>query len=312
MSGVRGILIAIRGLLGLEGRPRGTDFYALAEREGRVPAAELAIAEAALAGGGPLAERAMRQLRETHEVDRLRSDDGSYEMRIVTFENLIIRGVPRAGWTSAWIAVETSEGRPLEFQVEIPEAGVVGFAGRTGDRLPWPNVWEIAPTRIAEIRAEGPWLRLPTPAELKADRARAAEVIGDWLDDPGLLRGRRGMLRADPPASEEVVTAFVEREAFELPDAYRDLLRVADGIQIGAIEILGTHDAYRLDIPGPTRLVIAPPNEDGTLVLTESGVVEWIDIDDPKASGAVPAPDLRSWVATRLRRPGRDGAGGAQ
>jgi hypothetical protein len=71
---------------------------------------------------------------------------------------------------------------------------------------------------------------------------------------------------------------------------------MANGIGIGSLDILGTNDAYRLDIAGPARLVIAPPNEDGTLVLTESGAVEWIDIDDVAATGTVQAPNLRTWV----------------
>jgi hypothetical protein len=295
------VFAAIRSLLG-SGRPRGTDFYDLAERESRVPEAELAIAEAAAAGGGPLAKRALRQLRETTTAYRLRSAGGSYELRIVVFENLVIRDVPRAGWTSGWIAAETAEGRPLELRFEIVEAGIIGLSGRTPDGLAWPKTWQVTPTRLDEIRAQGPWLQLPTPTELKADRVRASEVIRAWLGDPTLLRGRRGVIRAEPPVSNEALSAFATRESFKLPEAYRGLLEVADGIQVGPIGILGTRDAYLLDIPGPTRLVIAPPDEDGVLVLNESGAVEWIATDDRDGVGKTRAPDLRSWLAARLQR----------
>jgi hypothetical protein len=111
-----GITDAIGRVFRIRRSRHGTDFYDLAERERRVPEAEMVVAEAVLAGGGPLAERALRQLRETPEVSRLRAEDGSYEMRIVTFDNLTIRGVPRAGWTSVPIPVETTDGRRMELE----------------------------------------------------------------------------------------------------------------------------------------------------------------------------------------------------
>lgn len=297
-----GIADAIGRLLGMRRTPRGTDFYDLAERERRIPEAEMAVAEAVLAGGGPLAERALRQLRETPGVRRLRAEDGSYEMRIVTFDNLTIRGVPRAGWMSEPIPVETTDSRRMELRVDIVEAGIVGLTGRTEDGIRWPKAWQIGAASLDRIRTRGSWLRLPTPAELEAERTRAADLIGRWLDDPDLLRGRRGSLRADPPASDDELAVFEARESLALPDAYRDLLLVANGIGIGSLDILGTNDAYRLDIQGPPRLVIAPPDEDGALVLNESGAVEWIDIDDVAATGTVRAPDLRTWVRWQLRR----------
>ena len=302
-----GIARAIGRLLGRQPR-QGADFYDLAERERRVPDAEMAVAKAILAGGGPLAERALRQLRETTEVRRHRAEDGSYEMRIVTFDNLTIRGVPRAGWMSEPIPVETTDGRRMELRVGVVEAGIVGLTGRTEDGLRWPKAWEIAAETVHGIRARDSWLRLPTPAELEVERTRAADVIGTWLEDPDLLRGRRGGLRADPPASDDDLAEFEARESFPLPDAYRELLQVANGIGIGSLDILGTIDAYRLDIPGPPRLVVAPPDEDGALVLNGSGAVEWIDIDDAAAKGIVRAPDLRTWVRrqVRPRSPRRD------
>lgn len=296
-----GIAGAIARLLGRQPR-QGTDFYDLAEREHRIPVAEMAVAEAVLSGGGPIAERALRQLRETPEVRRHRAQDGSYEMRIATFDNLNIRGVPRAGWISEPIPVETTDGRRIELWVGMVEAGIVGFTGRTEDGHPWPKVWEIAAASLDLIRASDSWMRLPTPAELEAERTRAADLISGWLNDSDLLRGRRGSLRADPPASADELAAFEKRESFRLPDDYRDLLQVANGIRIGSLDVLGTNDAYRLDVPGPMRLVIAPPDEDGAFVLNEFGAVEWIDIGDVAATGTDRAPDLRTWVRRKLHR----------
>jgi hypothetical protein len=238
----------------------------------------------------------------------MRADDGSYEMRIVTFDNLTIRGVPRAGWTSNPIPVETEDARPVELRVGIVEAGIVGLTGRTGDGTRWPKAWQIAAESLDRIRARSEWLRLPTSAALEAERTRVSDLIGAWLQDPDLFRGRRGSLHANPPASDAEVTAFEERELFPLPGAYRDLLHVANGIGIDSLDILGTNDAYRLDIAGPPRLVIAPSDEDGVLVMNESGAVEWIDIDDDAATGTVQAPDLRTWVLRQLR-PGSERRG---
>jgi hypothetical protein len=223
-------------------------------------------------------------------------------MRIVTFDNLTIHGVPRAGWMSEPISVETKDGRRVQLAVGIAEAGIVGLTGRTEDGIRWPKAWQISAASLDRIRTRDSWLRLPTPADLEAERSRAADLIGTWLDDPDLLLDRHGSLRADPPAFDDDLVAFEARESFRLPDAYRDLLRVADGMGIGSLDILGTHDAYRLDVAGPPRLVISPPDEDGALVLTESGVVEWIGIDDVTATGTVRAPDLRTWVGRELSR----------
>jgi hypothetical protein len=231
-------------------------------------------------------------------------------MRIVTFDNLTIRGVPRAGWTSQPIPIETADARRLELRLGIVEAGIVGLTGRTEDGSRWPKSWQLASASLDRIRARGSWLNLPTPAEMAVERTRVADLLGGWLLDSELLRGRHGTLRADPPASDEELAAFEARETFLIPDAYRDLLRVANGIGIGSLDILGTTDAYRLDIPGPPRLVIAPPSEDGAIVLDESGAVLWIDIDDAAPTGIVRARDLRTWV-TRQLRPGsqRSGSG---
>lgn len=89
-------------------RPRGADFHDLAKRVPRVPDAEMAIAEAALANGGAIADRLLRQLREAGDVWRMIADDGRYELRISTTNDLTVRDVPRSGWLSEWIPVAAS------------------------------------------------------------------------------------------------------------------------------------------------------------------------------------------------------------
>jgi hypothetical protein len=282
-------------------RPRGGDVHDLAKRVARVPEAELAVAEAALDNGGAVADRLLRQLRGAGDVWRLITRDGVYELRISTTDDLRIGGVPRSGWTSDWIPVAAaSDAQPLELRVFVFEAGIVGLLGRTLDGRPWPRDWRARPGDLETIRAKAPWLRLPTPARIREARTSAAATIAAWLGNGVGLQGLRGVVRADPPANDQALVAFTAREAFALPEAYESLLRRADGIEVGRVVVLGTGDAYRLDMPGPARLVIAPPNEDGALTIAESGEVVWVELGAETTAGKVIAPELRQWLTKRL------------
>jgi cell wall assembly regulator SMI1 len=280
--------------------------------------AELAVAEAALANGGPIADRMIEQLRRAGRrtpgwgrgyVWRHRADDGSYELRISTTEDLSIRDVPRAGWASKWIPlVAAPRGRSMELQLTV-NAGVAGMSGRTADGERWPDRWEVPREDLAAIRSKAPWMVLPTPNDLRDARIRAADTITAWLDDPTALRSRRGLMQVEPPASEEAIATFEDKEGLRLPEAYRSLLERANGVEFGRHVVLGTQDAYRLDIPGPTRIVISPPDDAGAFALAESGEVVWVDIDDETSNGRVIADDLRAWflndVIGKPRRPPR-------
>jgi hypothetical protein len=287
--------------------PRGTDFYALAERAKRVPSAELAVAEAALTSSGQIGERLLRQLREAPDVWRLRSGDGTYELRVST-TLAPIRDVPRSGWRTEWIPLEVAHtGRRLEMQIVAEYSGIGGILGRTSDGAQWPKEWAVRVEDIDLVRKQAPWLRFPTVAELKDAREDGAARLSAWLEAAELLRGRRGSLRVEAPATNEEIDGLAERESFALPDAYRALLTRVNGFELGRLVILGTGDAYRLDIPGPDRLVISPPDEDGALTLAPSGEVVWVAYGDETGDGQLRATDLRSWVQQQLaRRPSRD------
>jgi hypothetical protein len=280
--------------------PQRTDYYGLAERSKRVPSSELAVAEAALTGGGAIAARLIRQLREAPDVYRLRAEDGTYELRVST-KLAPVRGVPRSGWRTAWIPVTTKPaGRGIEMQVVVDFSGAVELVGRTADGARWPRDWDVRREDIEAIRSRAPWFDFPTPKQLQQARAEGARRLSTWLGEPDLLIGRVGQLQIEPPATSDEIAAFESREAFALPEAYRALIELANGVEIGKLVVLGTHDAYRLDIPGPDRLVIAPPNEEGALTLAATGAVVWVAIDDETADGRIEAPDLRTWVRRQL------------
>jgi hypothetical protein len=280
--------------------PKRSDFYGMAERARRVPVAELAVAEAALAAGGPIAKRLLRQLREAPEVYRLRPADGSYELRVAT-RLAPIRGVPRAGWTSDWMPLTTTTARRMELRLSVANAGIVAILGRTADGAAWPKDWHARGEDLAAIRAQGPWLDPSSPAGIRRARVEAAERILLWLGEPNLVIGR-GRVQTDPPATVDEIAAFEVREGFSTPEVYRALLSVANGFEIGRLAVLGTRDAYKLDMPGPARLVIAPPSEDGAHALATTGEVVWVEYGEKTSDGRIVAPDLRSWVRGRLVR----------
>lgn len=191
--------------------------------------------------------------------------------------------------------------RALEITLHVPRPGIVEILGRTLDGLPWPTEWQVEERDLDPIRSTAPWIDLPTPAQIREQRALAVEVIETWLGEPGILHGKRGMVVADPPTTSGAIAAFETTHSFPLPPAYRDLLLVANGIEVGSFVLMGTDGAYRLDIPGPDRLIIAPPNEDGAYVLASNGEVRFVELRDGTSDGRLRAPDLREWVRKRVR-----------
>ena len=280
--------------------PQRTDYYGVAERTKRVPLPELSVAEAALSHGGPIAERLVRQLQEAPDVYRLREDDGTYELRISTKLELV-RDVPRSGWMSGWIPVTTSpSGRRLELQVGAVWPGFAQILGRTEDGERWPKDWSVDPEDIVAVRAKSPWVVFPTAKELRQVRAEGSARVSAWLGEPDLLKGGIGRLEVEPPATSDQIRELEARAGLQVPEAYRTLLEAANGIQIGRLDVLGTADGYRLDMPGPSRLVIAPPNEDGALTLAATGEVVWVAYGAEATDGEIQARDLRVWVRQRL------------
>jgi len=181
-------------------------------------------------------------------------------------------------------------------------SGAVELLGRTADGARWPRDWDVRSEDIEAIRSRAPWLDFPTPRQLREARAEGARRLSTWLGEPDLLIGRVGQLQVEPAASSDEIATFERREAFDLPDAYRALIELANGVEIGRVVVLGTRDAYRLDIPGPDRLVIAPPNEQGALTIAPTGEVVWVAIDDETTDGRIEAPDLRTWARRQLAR----------
>ena len=210
--------------------------------------------------------------------------------------------MPRDGWRSRSIPVETTAGRRLHVELVVHEAGIIGIEGTTEDHERWPADWRVATDVLRAIEERAPWLALPDEEAMREGRVRAAQVVRGWLAPKAVvtLDGHRIVVR--PPATEADLDSLVERSTFALPEAYATLLRSTDGVDIDGLSVLGTADAYRLDIPGAPRLVICPPDEDGALVLDLDGRVVHVDIDDPAGIGRALAEDLRSFVASRLGR----------
>ena len=281
---------------------RRTDWYGQAEEGRRLPAAEIEVAAAALEGSGTLGARFVAQLRNAQYVWRLIAPSGRYEAR-VSVQGPGVRGVPRDGWTSAAIPVRTTKGRDLELRLHVFEMGAIELLGETVDRKPWPKSWSVDPASLTIVRSRAPWLSLPSAKEVREQRRQAADTVETWLGEPGGLSGKRGVISVLPPATNNEIAVFEAAQEFALPPAYRDLLRLANGIEVGSTVVLGTADAYRLDIAGPDRLVISPPDVSGALTLASDGAVYFVDVDAQSSDGRLRAKDLRQWVLKAGGRP---------
>lgn len=269
-----------------------SDFYGAADRAHKVPIGELEVATAALLRGGPIADGLLRQLREAPDVYRLRESNGRYELRIsATIE---VAGVPTDGRASAMIDVETVDGRALGIRLVLHEAGIIGLHGVARDGRRWPNDWRPTAGSIERLERGAPWLRLPTHDQVLQDRSHARAAIAAWLGS-SVDELRSVEIIADPPALARTVAALGDREQVRISPDYEAFLLTTDGARIDGHTLLGTRDAYRLDIPGATRLVIEPPTDDGVVVIDEAGRVLRIDLDGPN-EGDVIADDLQAYV----------------
>jgi hypothetical protein len=225
---------------------------------------------------------------------------------VAILDGQAIRAVPPGGWQTEWIDVRTMDpARDLRVRIAIGGSGFVGLHGQTADGRRWPREWRIDAASLARVGERAPWLQLPTPEELDAARTAAIETIEGWLGKRRIPGLRNHPVVARPPASAVSIALLEAGQGVRLPADYIELLQRADGIEIGDLRILGTADAYRFDVPGPPRLVIAPPDEDGAMILAEDGTVTWIDIEDPSGPGRELGPTLRAWLHTRLNVPFR-------
>jgi hypothetical protein len=274
------------------------DPYARAEHTRTIPKAELRAAEAILKSGGPVAHRMLRQLRNAPDVWRLRAPDGRFELRISTSLSLGIVPPDRIE-SDRVVLADSVTGRELELAVAVDRAAIAGMIGRTLDGNQWPRDWVAGEEDLTRICASAPHIRLPTAEALQRQRAEVATALAAWADDPSIAeRARR--IRPSDPAKPEDVDALELQERVRLPQDYRSLLLITDGLEIGPLTILGSADAYRLDTEAVNRLLIVPADDRGAIVLDENGRVVHVALDDPLDGGREIAPSMRAFVRRRL------------
>ena len=125
---------------------------------------------------------------------------------------------------------------------------------------------------------------------------------------PGLAAAAADELRIYSPATSIAIGELELRTASRLPEAFRDFLAVSDGIDVGPIHVLGTGDAYALDMPGRDGLVIAwEPDalDDKVMVVRRTegdATVYSIAVHDTAARLMPRAPDMRAFVSDLIRR----------
>jgi hypothetical protein len=99
-------------------------------------------------------------------------------------------------------------------------------------------------------------------------RAWVGPSLPDWLR---ALVERYGMSSIDPPLTEADRAAAVDRLECKLPEDYLEFLSVCDGVQIGALSLLGVAEAYDTRIEMDEYVVFGQIGGQGALAIRKPG-----------------------------------------
>jgi hypothetical protein len=169
---------------------------------------------------------------------------------------------------------DAATGRRLQFSTGILPGGFLrGLSGTAADGRRWPEKWSVREGSVRRSSDSKAWLDgIRTEADHRTARIELAQWCGIELlrltDDPNLR------LRA--PASYDEIAACEVRLGSRLPEAYRDLVAITNGLSVQRIrryEVLGVEDLDYLD-DARQWIVLAPLHEDGCVALrNEIGTV---------------------------------------
>lgn len=178
------------------------------------------------------------------------------------------------------IVKESASGRELRFTVKVLRGGFLNdLIGVAQDGHLWPLDWSVDEAQLAECGARQLLNWLP-PEMSTLTRTKVLEQLAAWCDaDPVKLRAfDDDILWVSPPASDDDIRLAEARVSSPLPAEYREFVRICDGIAIRhgrPYEVLGTSDAYRLDldgVPGAPFLVVTVLYENGVVAMDAAGV----------------------------------------
>lgn len=126
--------------------------------------------------------------------------------------------------TSDWVRChDAASGQPLEFRVNLRQAGFLGSLEGRAVNGRWPEGWHVDPSALREC--------LPKLlAWLKQDTTQPDNVT------------------CRKPARKADIDARVAREGLPLPGDVPSFLRITDGLDIGDLAVLGCGDLHVVEL----------------------------------------------------------------
>lgn len=164
--------------------------------------------------------------------------------------------------SSPLYVIDAITGRRLEFKVKLLRGGFFGYLiGTAVDGGDWPRDWTLSEQFESKEMEENVYLSLP-PAEI--DSAQLDQLITWLAEQVGTVED----VVLFPPATNRDVDHLVAQEEVKVPPEYKKFVSITNGMDVGKTQILGTKDAYRLDVPGyGPSLVVASLGEDGVIAV---------------------------------------------
>ncbi len=251
------------------------------KRGERLTSSEVAVIRALLPKHDRRAEPLLQQALDPPEVHRELPAANSCKVRIpyIKHDRYAINA-PQEVTSPPITVTDSASGRQLRFTVKILRGGFLNdLVGVAQDGEPWPFDWSVDEAKLGEWGA-GQLLNWLPPEMSTLTRVKVLEQLAAWCDvDPGKLCAfADDILWVSPPASDDGIRLAEARLRSRLPAEYREFVRICDGIAIRhgrPYEVLGTSDAYRLDlngIPGSPFLVVTVLYEDGVVAVDAAGV----------------------------------------
>jgi hypothetical protein len=194
--------------------------------------------------------------------------------------------------SSSWIRChDVATGQPLEFRVNLHRAGFFSsLEGRPVEGV-WPREWHVDPSALREAATGA--LRLPDGV---GDRCLAKLMA--WLKFEGAAPDR---VTCHKPARKADIDALVAQEGAPLPAQFPAFLRITDGLEIGALAILGCRDLYMVDINDQRNWLVAVEDDAHFIMVAGESPVVVLPSHDARATDIIEVGgSFPDWLRSRL------------
>lgn len=194
--------------------------------------------------------------------------------------------------SSSWIRChDVATGQALEFRVNLHRAGFFSsLEGRPVEGA-WPQEWHVDPAALREAAKAA--LRLP-------DRvgSKCMPTLLAWLKLDGAAPGG---VACHTPALKAEIDALAAQEGAPLPAQLPAFLRITDGLEIGALEILGCRDLYTVDLDDQRHWLIAVEDDAHFFMVPRESPVIVLPSHDARSTNIIEVgSSLPHWLRSRL------------